>query len=88
MQYHVYGTDQPGTNIHAAERLHGDRWIWAATGTQWSGIASFTDVRELQRRLKAQRVRLEKEADESTTGPASFVAVDPDGNPILVDQHV
>jgi catechol 2,3-dioxygenase-like lactoylglutathione lyase family enzyme len=51
-------------------------------------LDSFTDVRELQRRLKAQGVQLMQEADESTTGPASFVAVDPDGNPILVDQHV
>jgi len=51
-------------------------------------LASFTDVRELQRRLKAQGVPLVNEADESTTGPASFIAVDPDGNPILVDQHV
>jgi catechol 2,3-dioxygenase-like lactoylglutathione lyase family enzyme len=51
-------------------------------------LPSFTDVRELQRRLKAQGVPLVQEADESTTGPASFVAVDPDGNPILVDQHV
>lgn len=48
----------------------------------------FTDVRELQRQLKAQGVKLQQEADETTTGPASFVAVDPDGNPILVDQHV
>lgn len=51
-------------------------------------LASFTDVRELQRQLKAQGVQLLQEADESTTGPASFIAVDPDGNPILVDQHV
>ena len=51
-------------------------------------LSSFTDVRELQRRLKALGVRLQQEADESTTGPANFVAVDPDGNPILVDQHV
>jgi len=51
-------------------------------------LASFTDVRELQRQLKAQGVQLQQEADENTTGPASFVAVDPDGNPILVDQHV
>lgn len=48
----------------------------------------FTDVRELQRRLKAEGVPLVSEADESSQGPASFVAVDPDGNPILVDQHV
>lgn len=51
-------------------------------------LATFTDVRELQRQLKAQGVQLQQEADESTTGPASFIAVDPDGNPILVDQHV
>jgi len=51
-------------------------------------LPAFTDVRELQRQLKAQGVAFQIEADESTTGPASFVAVDPDGNPILVDQHV
>ena len=51
-------------------------------------LATFTDVRELQRQLKAQGVQFVNEADESTTGPASFIAVDPDGNPILVDQHV
>ena len=51
-------------------------------------LAAFTDVRELQRQLKAQGVKLTQEADESTKGPASFIAVDPDGNSILVDQHV
>jgi catechol 2,3-dioxygenase-like lactoylglutathione lyase family enzyme len=51
-------------------------------------LDAFTDVRDLQRQLKAQGVELISEADESTTGPASFMAVDPDGNPILVDQHV
>ena len=51
-------------------------------------LNSFTDVRELQRHLKAQGVELMSEADESTTGPASFVLMDPDGNPILIDQHV
>lgn len=50
-------------------------------------LPSFTDVRELQRQLKAQGIAFEQEADESTSGPASFIAVDPDGNPILVDQH-
>ena len=58
----------------------------------WDGEAqpldSFTDIRELQRQLKASGVVLQSEADESSTGPASFVALDPDGNPILVDQHV
>ncbi len=51
-------------------------------------LDTFTDVRELQRRLKEAGVRLVNEADENSTGPASFVALDPDGNPILVDQHV
>ena len=51
-------------------------------------LETFTDVRELQRQLKANGVQLVSEADESGTGPASFVAIDPDGNPILVDQHV
>ena len=51
-------------------------------------LERFTDVRELQSDLKAQGVELSPEADESSTGPASFMAVDPDGNPILVDQHV
>ncbi|PKB82380.1 MAG: glyoxalase [SAR202 cluster bacterium Io17-Chloro-G9] len=49
---------------------------------------NYTDVRELQNRLKQQDVELISEADESTVGPASFIAVDPDGNPILLDQHV
>jgi lactoylglutathione lyase len=51
-------------------------------------LESFTDVRDLQRQLKEQGVELISEAEESTTGPASFMTVDPDGNPILVDQHV
>jgi lactoylglutathione lyase len=50
-------------------------------------LPSFTDIRELQRQLKAKGVVFQSEADETTTGPASFIAVDPDGNPILVDQH-
>jgi catechol 2,3-dioxygenase-like lactoylglutathione lyase family enzyme len=50
-------------------------------------VEPFTDVRELQRRLKAQGVALVTEADERTTGPAHFMVLDPDGNPILVDQH-
>jgi lactoylglutathione lyase len=51
-------------------------------------LAIFTDIRDLQRQLKAQGVQLQQEADEGTTGPASFIAMDPDGNPVLVDQHV
>jgi catechol 2,3-dioxygenase-like lactoylglutathione lyase family enzyme len=53
-----------------------------------TNLDSFTDIRELQRQLKAKGIRIETEADEETSGPASFVVVDPDGNPILVDQHV
>jgi hypothetical protein len=50
-------------------------------------VTPFTDIRELQKSLKAQGVTFVSEADESTTGPASFILADPDGNPILVDQH-
>lgn len=49
--------------------------------------AAFTDIRDLQKRLKSDGVPLITEADEATTGPASFTLEDPDGNPILVDQH-
>jgi catechol 2,3-dioxygenase-like lactoylglutathione lyase family enzyme len=51
-------------------------------------LPDFTDVRELQRRIRAAGIEPVTAADESTTGPASFVLVDPDGNQILVDQHV
>jgi catechol 2,3-dioxygenase-like lactoylglutathione lyase family enzyme len=51
-------------------------------------LGSFTDVRELQRTLRSQGVTFTSEADETTTGPASFITLDPDGNPVLVDQHV
>ncbi len=51
-------------------------------------IASFTDVRVLQSELKNKSISIENEADESSSGPASFVVVDPDGNPILIDQHI
>lgn len=51
-------------------------------------LNQFTDIRELQRQLKAAGVALESEADEKSTGPASFTVVDPDGNPVLFDQHV
>jgi lactoylglutathione lyase len=47
----------------------------------------FTDVREIQKELRDRNVKLVREADENTTGPASCVVVDPDGNPILIDQH-
>ncbi len=51
-------------------------------------LDTFTDVRKLQKALKADGIEFTSEADEKTSGPASFVIVDPDGNPILVDQHV
>ena len=51
-------------------------------------LDTFTDVREIQEKLKADGIEFASEADETTTGPASLVILDPDGNPILVDQHV
>jgi lactoylglutathione lyase len=51
-------------------------------------LESFTDIRDLQRQLKDGGLELISEADESSTGPASFMLLDPDGNTILVDQHV
>lgn len=51
-------------------------------------LDSFTDVRDIQRMLKAADIKLDMEADEATTGPASCVLTDPDGNPVLIDQHV
>ncbi|MDI4634991.1 VOC family protein [Pelomonas sp. V22] len=50
-------------------------------------VDPFTDVREIQRQLKAAGLHLASEADEGTSGPASLVVVDPDGNPVLLDQH-
>ena len=58
----------------------------------WDGnaqaVESFTDVREHQRRLKSSGLTLTTEADEKGTGPASLMLADPDGNVILIDQHV
>jgi len=58
---------------------------WDSNATE---LHRFTDAREIQRRLKARGIVPVTEADETTTGPTSFVVVDPDGNPILIDQHV
>ena len=55
--------------------------------TNAKNLTTFTAVRELQKQLKAKGVEFATEADETTTGPASFVITDPDGNPVLVDQH-
>lgn len=51
-------------------------------------LDAFTDIREIQKQLKAQGIKFLNEAGKNTTGAASFMLVDPDGNPILVDQHV
>ena len=57
----------------------------------WDGdaqnLASFTDIREIQRQMKAAGLTLTQEADETTTGPAHLILSDPDGNVIMVDQH-
>lgn len=58
---------------------------WNAKGET---LESFTDVRELQKQLKADGIAFASEADESTEGPASCIIIDPDGNPILIDQHI
>lgn len=58
---------------------------WDSAGNK---LPEFLDVRDLQRRLRASGIEPVTPADETTTGPASFVVVDPDGNPILFDQHV
>ena len=50
-------------------------------------LEEFTDVREMQKALKTKGIALDVEADETTQGPASFMITDPDGNPILFDQH-
>ena len=58
---------------------------WDQNGNQ---LDAFADIRDLQREFKAQGLKIENEIDENTTGPASFIINDPDGNPILFDQHV
>ena len=51
-------------------------------------MPEFDDVRSIQKSLKGAGVQLDSEADESTTGPGSIMLTDPDGNPILLDQHI
>lgn len=58
---------------------------WDSSGRT---LETFTDVREIQKTLKEAGVEFVSEADETTTGPASCMVLDPDGNPILIDQHV
>lgn len=52
-----------------------------------NNIENFDDVRNIQKTLKENGVKLESEADENSSGPASFIVLDPDGNAILIDQH-
>lgn len=52
-----------------------------------ANLEEFNDVREIQRHLKARGAKISPEADETTTGPASFMLSDPDGNVLLFDQH-
>ena len=57
---------------------------WDATAQP---LETLTDVRDIQRQLKKNGLKPSSEADETTSGPASLVLVDPDGNPVLIDQH-
>lgn len=56
--------------------------------SQNQALEDFADVREIQRHLKGEGLALMTEADEATTGPGNLMLTDPDGNPILIDQHV
>ncbi len=58
---------------------------WDSDG---NALDSFEDVRTIQKHLKEAGIAFQVEADESSTGPAHFALLDPDGNPVLVDQHV
>ena len=68
------------------------RWTIESERSQWAQVAlpgrEFDDVRDIQRTLLSRGIALTTKADESTTGPASCVLVDPDGNQIFIDQHV
>jgi len=51
-------------------------------------VENFDDVREIQRQLKSKGIKIETEVDETTSGPGSLILIDPDGNTVLIDQHV
>lgn len=57
---------------------------WDANG---QNTENFTDIREIQKKLKREGIKIAQEVDENSSGPASFVVEDPDGNPIMFDQH-
>jgi catechol 2,3-dioxygenase-like lactoylglutathione lyase family enzyme len=61
---------------------------WSSEGSSGKPLADFDDVRDIQRTIQSGGLTPSPAADESTTGPAYFMLADPDGNPILVDQHV
>lgn len=77
------------TNIGLFQGMFEDNILTFNPGWNQQGenLDQFSDVRVLQRNLKEKGFTFSREADESTTGPESFVLVDPDGNPVLVDQH-
>jgi predicted lactoylglutathione lyase len=51
-------------------------------------LEKFDDVRDIQKQLKSKNIKLVNESVENASGPASFLVMDPDGNAILIDQHV
>ena len=63
-------------------------FLLKATDDGMYGLADFDDVRDIQKTLKARGIVPVKEADQASTGPAHLVLTDPDGNPVLIDQHV
>mgnify|MGYP003626917458 CR=1 FL=1 len=77
------------TNIGLFQGMFEDNILTFNPGwnQQSENLDQFTDVRDLQKQLRAKGLTFSSEADETSTGPGSFVLVDPDGNPILIDQH-
>lgn len=86
---HDYGLPPPITASHFHAFPHFGPWtLNPGWGSNQEELKQFQDVREIQRVLKARGIPFTLEADEKTSGPAYFQITDPDGNPILVDQHV
>lgn len=80
----------PGCTIGLFQGMFEDNILTFNPGWDEKGepLDDFTDVREIQKRLKAAGIEMIQEADETTSGPASCVFIDPDGNQIMLDQHV
>jgi catechol 2,3-dioxygenase-like lactoylglutathione lyase family enzyme len=53
-----------------------------------NNLKEFPDVRELYQIFSSQNLQIENKALENSKGPGSFVVIDPDGNPVLIDQHI